>query len=137
MSVYEEIINGTYKKRNQTVYESIVNGTYKKRSQTSENYSNTNTAKTRFNTITNNKKSEPILSANGNTIGQRRNVDAREVAKAMNEDLPQLVTNITDPSSWINKTLSKDNRSHTIEEKANDNINSFDNIKKAAVAKEK
>ena len=54
MSVYEEIINGTYKKRNQTVYESIVNGTYKKRSQTSENYSNTNTAKTRFNTITNN-----------------------------------------------------------------------------------
>lgn len=136
MSVYEEIINGTYKKRNQTVYESIVNGTYKKRSQTSENYSNTNTAKTRFNTITNNKKSEPILSANGNTIGQRRNVDAREVAKAMNEDLPQLVTNITDPSSWINKTLSKDNRSHTIEEKANDNINSFDNIKRAAVAKE-
>lgn len=36
MSVYEEIINGTYKKKKESVYESIINGTYETQSQIAE-----------------------------------------------------------------------------------------------------
>ncbi len=36
MSVYEEIINGTYKRKKQSVYDSIINGTYETRNQIEE-----------------------------------------------------------------------------------------------------
>lgn len=125
----ERIINSkTEQEKANAEFNRLTNGT---------NYSNSDTAKQRSNLILNNQNRGTVLSASGNTIGNKRKTDVREIAKAQNKDFIEGLTNILNPNSWINKTISNDRMSNKEQKKTVENDNLLKLIQNANIAKEK
>lgn len=118
MSVYEEIINGTYKKKKESVYESIVNGTYETQTQIAERKKQEQQQKlNKVSSYQNTKKT--AMKQIGTQIKQQSEA-RKQQEEIINNEIKKQVNNI---NSNFNKENSQNMQLPTVKNTSSNKIN--------------